>query len=95
MLKVTPEQLQTMSGSVGRTATDVAGSHSALKSTLAPLFGADWSGLAATQFVALYEDFDRHAKGLSDALQGIGGLLHSAGTTYANAEQQIAASFRS
>ena len=94
MLKVTPEQLKTMSGSVNRTAADVAGSHTTLKHQLSPLFGADWSGSASAQFGALYEQFDQHAKGLNEALSGIGTLLHSAGTTYANAEQQIAASFR-
>ena len=94
MLKVTPEQLRTMAGSVGRTATDVAGSHSTLKSQLSPLFGADWSGTASAQFSALYEDFDRHAKGLSEALHAIGGLLQNAATTYSDAEHQIASSFR-
>ncbi len=95
MLKVTPDQLSTMSGSVHRTARDVAGSHSSLKSQLGPLFGADWSGTASAQFANLYEKFDQHAKGLNDALTGIGQLLHGAGTNYAAAEQQIAASFRS
>ncbi|MCW2525476.1 MAG: hypothetical protein JWM76_336 [Pseudonocardiales bacterium] len=94
MLKVTPEQLHSMSGSVGRTATDVAGSHSSLKSQLSPLFGNDWSGTASAQFMALYDNFDKHARGLTEALQGIGSLLSSAGTTYASAEQQIASSFR-
>lgn len=95
MLKVTPDQLTTMSGSVHRTAHDVASSHNALKSQLSPLFGADWSGTAAGQFASLYDRFDQHAKGLNDALGGIGLLLHSAGTNYASAEHQIAASFRS
>ena len=94
MLKVTPEQLNAMSGTVARTAADVSGSHSALKSQLSPLFGADWSGVAATQFTALYDSFDTHARGLNEALQGIGALLQSAGATYASAEQQIASSFR-
>jgi WXG100 family type VII secretion target len=93
-LKVTPDQLQTLSGSVGRTSADVRGSHQALKSQLAPLFGADWSGAAAAQFTTLYDQFDQHAKGLSDALDGIGQLLSRAGSTYADAEQQIASSFR-
>jgi WXG100 family type VII secretion target len=95
MLKVTPVQLNNMSGSVNRTAADVEGSHKALKSQLSPLFGADWSGQAAAQFGALYENFDTHARGLNEALHGIGLLLNSAGNTYATAEQQIAASFRS
>lgn len=95
MLKVTPDQLTTMAGSVNRTATDVAGSHATLKHQLSPLFGADWSGAASAQFSALYENFDVHARGLSEALTGIGTLLRSAGMTYASAEQQIASSFRS
>ena len=94
MLKVTPQQLTTLSGTVQRTATDVSSSHHSLKGQLTPLFGADWSGQASAQFTTLYEKFDRNAKGLNDALTGIGSLLNSAGTTYASAEQQISASFR-
>ena len=93
-LKVTPEQLQSLAGSVGRTSADVRGSHQSLKGQLSPLFGADWSGTAAAQFTALYEQFDTHAKGLSDALDGIGQLMNRAGSTYAQVEAQIASSFR-
>ncbi len=93
-LKVTPQQLQSLSGSVSRTSADVRGSHQSLKGQLTPLFGADWSGQAAAQFKGLYEQFDQHAKGLSDALDGIGQLLGRAGAAYAEVEQQIASSFR-
>lgn len=93
-LKVTPDQLQSLSGSVSRTSVDVRGSHQSLKGQLAPLFGAEWSGQAAAQFTALYDQFDQHAKGLSDALDGIGQLLGRAGAAYAEVEQQIASSFR-
>jgi 6 kDa early secretory antigenic target len=93
-LKVTPDQLSAMSGSVARVSTDIRGAQQSLKGQLAPLFGADWSGAAAAQFTALYEQFDQHAKGLSDALDGIGQLLGRAGASYAEVEQQIAASFR-
>lgn len=94
MLKVTPAQLKTMSGTVHRTAVDVSSSHHTLKNQLTPLFGADWSGKASAQFTTLYDQFDKNAKGLNEALTGIGHLLNSAGTTYASAEQQISASFR-
>ncbi len=94
MLRVTPDQLQSMSSNVTRTSADVRGSHQSLTSQLNPLFGSDWSGAAAAQFATLYEQFDQHARGLSDALDGIGQLLGRAGQTYAEAEQQIAASFR-
>jgi len=93
-LRVTPDQLQLLSGNVVRTSSDVRGAHQSLKGQLSPLFGADWSGQAAAQFTSLYDQFDQHAKGMSDALDGIGQLLARAGSTYAEVEQQIASSFR-
>jgi WXG100 family type VII secretion target len=72
----------------------VRGAHQNLKAQLAPLFGADWVGAAAAQFASLYENFDQHAKGLCDALDGIGVLLVRAGSSYAEVEQEIAATFR-
>ena len=92
-LRVTPEQLETLGGTVGRVSADVRGQHQNLRGQLAPLFGSDWSGPAAAQFSALYQQFDTHARGMSDALDGIGQLLRRAGVTYADVEQQIAASF--
>ena len=94
MLKVTPDQLQAMSGTVARTSGDVRGAHQALRSQLAPLFGADWAGAASAQFTSLYEQFDLHARGMSDSLDGIGQLLNQAGIGYADVEAQIAGSFR-
>jgi WXG100 family type VII secretion target len=93
-LKVTPAQLEALGGTTHRVCAEVRGEHQNLKAQLAPLFGADWSGAAAAQFTALYENFDQHAKGLCEALDGIGALLVRAGSTYADVEQQIAASFR-
>jgi len=93
-LKVTPEQLSALSGSVAGVSAGVRGDHHHLKAQLSPLFGADWSGAASAQFTSLYEQFDQHARGMSDALDGIGQLLGRAGQAYAEAERQIAASFR-
>ncbi len=77
--RVTPAQLESLSGTVRRVSTEVRGQHHGLRGQLGPLFGADWNGSAAAQFRALYEQFDQHAKGLSDALDGIGQLLGRAG----------------
>ncbi|UQX89699.1 WXG100 family type VII secretion target [Jatrophihabitans telluris] len=93
-LRVSPEQLGVLGGSCVRTSSEVRGRHSALKAQLSPLFGADWSGAAASQFAALYEQFNASAEALSSALEGIGGLLNQAGASYANVEQQITSSFR-
>lgn len=93
-LKVTPAQLEALGGTTHRVCADVRGEHQNLKAQLSPLFGADWSGTAAAQFTTLYESFDQHARGLCEALDGIGALLVRAGASYADVEQQIAASFR-
>jgi WXG100 family type VII secretion target len=92
--KVTPDQLETLGATVGRVSAEVRGEHQSLRGQLTPLFGADWSGAAAAQFTTLYEQFDQHARGMSDALDGIGQLLNRAGAAYAGVESEIAASFR-
>lgn len=93
-LKVSPQQLTTLGATCSRTSTEVHGQHVSLKAQLAPLFGADWSGVAATQFATLYEQFNKSAEGVSVALDGIGRLLGQAGSSYATVEQQIMSSFR-
>jgi WXG100 family type VII secretion target len=93
-LKVTPSQLEALGGTTHRVSADVRGEHQNLKSQLSPLFGAEWTGAAAAQFAGLYDNFDQHAKGLCDALDGIGAMLVRAGSNYAETEQSVAAMFR-
>jgi WXG100 family type VII secretion target len=93
-ITVTPAQLESLSAAVTRVSSEVRGQQQSLNSQLSPLFGAEWTGVAATQFATLYEQFEAHARGLADALDGIGVLLGRAGVAYAEVEQQIAASFR-
>jgi WXG100 family type VII secretion target len=82
-----------MSSQVIKTSGEVHGMHTALKSQLGPLFGAEWSGTASGQFQQLYQQFDKNATGLTQALEGIGKILNAAGTSYAEAEAQIARTF--
>ena len=93
-IKVTPEQLQTLSGNVTRGSGDIDATLGALRAQIAPLVGGDWAGQASMQFTTLWEQWQSNAKGLNEALLGIAALLGHAGTSYAQAEQQIAASFR-
>jgi WXG100 family type VII secretion target len=86
--------LEGLGGTAHRVSSDVRAQHQSLKAQLSPLFGSDWKGAASAQFGALYENFDQHARGLSDALDGIAALLARAGATYADTEQQIAGTFR-
>jgi WXG100 family type VII secretion target len=92
-IKVTPEQLQTLSGRVRSGAGGIDGELHSLASSLAPL-GGDWAGQAQAQFQALWADWQRNAKGLNEALLGISTLLQHAGQAYQNAEDAVASSFR-
>jgi len=91
-IRVTPEQLATMSGRVASGASSIDGELSALAGALAPL-GGDWAGVAQQRFEALWSEWQRSARGLHEALTGISQLLSQAGTHYADAETAIAASF--
>lgn len=93
-LRVTPEQLAQLGAMTARVSGDVRAQQHHLHAQLVPLFGSDWSGAAAAQFTSLYEQIDQHARGMCDALDGIGQLLARAGEAYADVERQIAASFR-
>ena len=92
-LRVAPEQLQAMAGTVARAAADQRTTTQTLRGQLSPLFGADWSGSASAQFGTLFDQFTRNAQGMADALDGIGQLLSRAGVAYADVESQITASF--
>lgn len=90
--RVTPEQLQSLSGRVQGGAGSIEGELRGLASALAPL-GSDWAGVAQARFQELWADWQRSADSLHAALSGISQLLAQAGTAYAGAEDQIARSF--
>jgi WXG100 family type VII secretion target len=91
-IKVTPEQLLTLSTRVGGGAAHIGGELDVLSRTIAPL-GVDWAGSAQAQFQALWAQWQSGATQLTAALEGISGLLKQAGTAYGEAERQIAATF--
>jgi WXG100 family type VII secretion target len=93
-IKVTPEQLNLLSGQVGRGSSEIEGQLRALSNTVAPLVGGDWAGQAQQRFTALWDEWQRSAQGLKHALDGISQLMGQAGTSYAQAESQIASSFQ-
>jgi WXG100 family type VII secretion target len=93
-IKVTPEQLQALSGQVARGSGEIEGQLRALGNTVAPLVGGDWAGQAQQRFTALWDEWQRSAQGLKHALDGISQLMGQAGTAYQQAEQSIASTFR-
>jgi WXG100 family type VII secretion target len=91
-IKVTPQQLQALSGRVSGAAGQIDSELSSLKATLAPL-GTDWAGAAQSRFLALWNEWQTGAQKIQDALAGISMLLGQAGSAYADAEAQIAHTF--
>lgn len=91
-IRVTPEQLNTLSGRVNGSAGSLDSEMRALSAALAPL-GSDWAGVAQARYTELWNQWQTSAQQLNQALQGIGQLLGQAGSSYAQAEQAIAASF--
>jgi WXG100 family type VII secretion target len=91
-IRVTPEQLASMSARVNGGAAQIESELAGLAGSLAPL-GADWAGVAQQRFEGLWSEWQRSARALHGALSGISALLAQAGTHYADAEQAIAGSF--
>jgi len=93
-IKVSPEQLSQLSSTIAHGSGEIDGILGSLRAQVAPLVGGDWAGQASAQFHAMFEQWQRSARDLAAALHGIGTVLANAGASYAQAEQQIAATFR-
>jgi WXG100 family type VII secretion target len=90
--RVTPAELLELSRQVHGTAGSIETELGALRGRVAPI-GASWSGQAQERFQVLYEEWNRGAQGLQQALTGISQLLNQAGLSYDDAERRIAGSF--
>lgn len=93
-IKVTPEQLQQVSGQLNAGASNVDGILAQLASSVAPL-GSDWAGMAQARFQELWAQWQRSAKSLNESLTGISQLMSQASASYSQTEQSIASSFGS
>ena len=91
-IKVTPEQLQQVSGQLQAGSSNVDGILAQLASSVAPL-GSDWAGVAQARFQELWVQWQKSAKALNESLTGISHLMNQASANYAQTEQSIASSF--
>lgn len=92
LIRVTPEQLQQVSGQLTSGASSIEATNSQLRSQVAPL-GSDWAGQAQARFQQLWEQWERSARQLNEALNGIAQLTNQAGAAYADNEAAVASSF--
>lgn len=90
--RVTPEELMGLAQQVHGTAGSIETELGGLRSRVLPISGS-WTGLAQDRFQVLYDEWNRSAQGLQQALAGISQLLAQAGQSYAEAERRIAGSF--
>lgn len=90
--RVTPAELVQLSQQVQGTSGQIEAELGGLRSRVLPISGT-WSGQAQDRFQVLYEEWNRNAQGLQQALAGISALLAQAGASYDEAERRIAGSF--
>ena len=90
--RVTPAELVDLAQQVQGASGQIEGELSALRSRVLPISGT-WTGQAQDRFQILYDEWNRSAQGLQQALAGISQLLSQAGHGYEDAERRIAGSF--
>lgn len=94
LIKVTAEDLHQLSGQVSTGSTQIQDQLSQMQNQVLSVVGGDWQGAASGQFNSLWDEWQRSAAGLKDALDGIARLLNNAGTQYQNTEDAIRSSMQ-
>jgi WXG100 family type VII secretion target len=92
LIKVTSEELHTLSGNVLSGSNSIQDQLSRMQSEVLGVVGGEWQGSASGQFHTLWDEWQRSAAGLKDALDGISRLLSNAGTQYQTTEDAIRSS---
>jgi WXG100 family type VII secretion target len=91
-IRVTPEQLQQVSGQLNAGAAQIEATLRQLSAYVQRL-GSVWAGVDQARFLALFGQWQRDGQGLHEALTGIARLMQQAGTNYETTEQANASSF--
>jgi WXG100 family type VII secretion target len=89
LIRVTSEDLHSLSGQVLAGSNSIQDQLGRMAGEVSGVVGGDWQGIASTQFNTLWDEWQRSAAGLKDALDGISRLLNSAGTQYQATEDAI------
>ncbi|MGH2914255.1 MAG: WXG100 family type VII secretion target [Solirubrobacteraceae bacterium] len=93
LIKVTSEELHTLSSNVMAGSNSIQDQLTQMQNQVLAVIGGEWQGQASGQFDTLWNEWQRSAAGLKDALDGISRLLNSAGTQYQTTEDSIRGSF--
>lgn len=88
-IKVTSEDLHTLSNNVQTGSNSIQDQLTRMQNEVLGVVGGDWQGAASGQFHELWDEWQRSAAGLKDALDGISRLLGNAGIHYQQTEDAI------
>jgi WXG100 family type VII secretion target len=91
---VTSEELQALSSQVASGSDSIQDQLARMAGEVSGVVGGEWQGAASGQFHAMWEQWQRSAAGLKDALDGISRLLASAAQQYQHTEDAIRSSMR-
>ncbi len=93
-IKVTSEQLDSVSTRLRNGSEDVSQQLSAMESQVKALVDADWHGAASDSFRDMWDKWHTGAGQVKEALNGISQMLKQAATTYQDTEDQLARQLR-
>jgi WXG100 family type VII secretion target len=91
-IQVTPARLREVSGQLNSGQGEINSILAKLAGNVNSL-GGDWAGVAQAKFHGLWDEWQRSATGLQNALEGISRLTAQAAENYESTEQAIASSF--
>ncbi len=93
-IKVTSEQLHSVSSQLQTGSEEVSQRLESMRSQVQALVDADWQGAASDSFRQLWEQWHVGARQVKEALDGIAQMLAQAARTYEETEAQLAAQMR-
>jgi WXG100 family type VII secretion target len=93
-IKVTSEQLESVSRLLDNGRQDVAQQLASMEAQVKGLVDADWQGAASSSFRDMWDKWHMGARQVEEALEGIGQLLQQAATTYRETEDQLSSQMR-
>ncbi|MDQ6613797.1 MAG: WXG100 family type VII secretion target [Actinomycetota bacterium] len=91
-IKVTSEELHSVSSSLQHGSEDVANQLAQMRSQVQGLVDSNWQGAASNSFRDLFDKWHKGAADVKEALDGISHMLGSAADTYERTESELARS---
>jgi|SRR5438067_1717654 WXG100 family type VII secretion target len=89
-IKVTSEQLHSVSSQLNSGSEEVSQRLEHMRSQVQQLVDADWTGAASNSFNDLYTEWNNGARQVKEALDGISRMLEQTARTYQETEDQLA-----